>query len=101
MSLRPKELALLDFLAMQPGRAFTREELLRLVWHDPGGNERTVDVYVFWLRSKIERDAANPSHLVTVRGSGYLFDPPRAWELGSAQGGLGRPRIVNEGPIPR
>ena len=36
-----------------------------------------VDVYVFWLRAKIERDAANPVHLVTVRGSGYLFDPPR------------------------
>jgi hypothetical protein len=36
-----------------------------------------VDVYVFWLRSKIERDPAGPVHLVTVRGSGYLFDPPR------------------------
>jgi DNA-binding response OmpR family regulator len=35
-----------------------------------------VDVYVFWLRSKIERDPANPVHLLTVRGSGYLFDPP-------------------------
>jgi DNA-binding response OmpR family regulator len=77
MSLRPKELALLEFLAMHPGRAFNREELLRHVWGDTLGNERTVDVYVFWLRAKIERDAANPIHLVTVRGSGYLFDPPR------------------------
>jgi DNA-binding winged helix-turn-helix (wHTH) protein len=78
MSLRPKELALLEFLAMHPGRAFSREELLRHVWHDAAGNERMVDVYVFWLRAKIERDAANPVHLVTVRGSGYLFDPPTA-----------------------
>lgn len=77
MSLRPKELALLEFLAMHPGRAFNREELLRHVWGDVLANERTVDVYVFWLRAKIERDAANPIHLVTVRGSGYLFDPPR------------------------
>jgi two-component system OmpR family response regulator len=77
LSLRPKELALLEFLAMHPGRAFTREELLRHVWHDAVGNERMVDVYVFWLRSKIERDHANPIHLVTVRGSGYLFDPPK------------------------
>jgi DNA-binding response OmpR family regulator len=77
MSLRPKELALLEYLAMHPGRAFTREELLRHVWHDVIGNERMVDVYVFWLRAKIERDAANPVHLLTVRGSGYLFDPPR------------------------
>jgi DNA-binding response OmpR family regulator len=76
-SLRPKELALLEFLAMHPGRAFTREELLKHVWHDRAGNERMVDVYVFWLRSKIERDHANPTHLVTVRGSGYLFDPPK------------------------
>jgi DNA-binding response OmpR family regulator len=76
-SLRPKELALIEFLAMHPGRAFTREELLQHVWHDTAGNERMVDVYVFWLRAKIERDAANPIHLRTVRGSGYLFDPPR------------------------
>ena len=78
ISLRPKELALLEFFATHPGRAFSREELLRHVWHDSVGNERTVDVYVFWLRAKIERDTANPVHLVTVRGSGYLFDPPKA-----------------------
>jgi DNA-binding response OmpR family regulator len=76
ISLRPKELALLEFFAMHPGRAFSREELLRHVWHDAAGNERMVDVYVFWLRARIEQDAANPTRLVTVRGSGYLFDPP-------------------------
>jgi DNA-binding response OmpR family regulator len=77
LSLRPKELALIEFLAMHPGRAFSREELLKHVWHDAAGNERMVDVYVFWIRSKIERDPAVPIHLLTVRGSGYLFDPPR------------------------
>ena len=86
MSLRPKELALLEYLAMHPGRAFSREELLRHVWHDAAGNERMVDVYVFWLRAKIERDAANPVHLVTVRGSGYLFDPPRPSAAGAPEG---------------
>jgi DNA-binding response OmpR family regulator len=75
-SLRPKELALLEFLAMHPGRAFTREELLHYVWHEDAGNERMVDVYVFWLRAKIERDPAIPARLVTVRGAGYRFDPP-------------------------
>jgi DNA-binding response OmpR family regulator len=78
ISLRPKELALLEFLAMHPGRAFSREELLGRVWRGVAGNERMVDVYVFSLRAKIERDPANPIHLVTVRGSGYLFDPPSA-----------------------
>jgi DNA-binding response OmpR family regulator len=90
MSLRPKELALLEYLAMHPGRAFSRDELLRHVWHEAAGNERIVDVYVFWLRSKIERDAANPVHLVTVRGSGYLFDPPR-----------NAAASVNKSPTPR
>jgi DNA-binding response OmpR family regulator len=78
ISLRPKELALLEFFAMHPGRAFSREELLRHVWHDTDGNERMVDVYVFWLRARIELDAANPIRLITVRGSGYLFEPPVA-----------------------
>jgi DNA-binding response OmpR family regulator len=100
MSLRPKELALLEFLAVHPGRAFTREELLTRVWHDAVGNERTVDVYVFWLRAKIERDAANPIHLVTVRGSGYLFDPPVPASPSSWQDYTGTSN-VNEGPTPR
>jgi DNA-binding response OmpR family regulator len=76
LSLRPKELALLEFLALHPGRAYSREELLENVWRDAPGHERMVDVYVFWLRAKIERDPSNPAHLLTVRGSGYLFDAP-------------------------
>jgi DNA-binding response OmpR family regulator len=74
LSLRPKELALLEFLAMHPGRAFAREELLRHVWHEAGANERVVDVYIFWLRAKIERDAANPvrpAAAVGIRRSGW------------------------------
>ncbi|MGD0861667.1 MAG: response regulator transcription factor [Candidatus Limnocylindrales bacterium] len=93
LSLRPKELALLEFLAMNPGRAFSREELLRNVWPGVAGNERMVDVYVFWLRTKIERDPAEPIHLLTVRGSGYLFDPPAASE--------DSPSNVNEPPTQR
>jgi two-component system OmpR family response regulator len=76
LPLRPKEMALLEFLVVNPGRAFTRAELLDRLWHDLATHPRVVDVYVFWLRSKIERDPANPVHLLTVRGSGYLFDPP-------------------------
>jgi DNA-binding response OmpR family regulator len=99
-SLRPKELALLEFLAMHPGRAFSREELLQNVWHDATANERTVDVYVFWLRAKIERDPANPRHLVTVRGSGYLFDPPRPF-AGGAEAYSRSKTTVNETPTQR
>ncbi len=99
-SLRPKEMDLLEFLAMHPGRAYTREELLQAVWHDATANERTVDVYVFWLRSKIERDPANPRHLVTVRGSGYLFDPPKSG-TGGVDSPAQRQANVNEPPTQR
>jgi DNA-binding response OmpR family regulator len=97
LSLRPKELALIEFLVAHPGRAFSREELLNHVWRGSIENVRMVDVYVFWLRSKVERDPANPVRLVTVRGSGYLFDPP----AGVAGPAAGHPRNVNEPPTPR
>ena len=100
ISLRPKELALLEFFAMHPGRAFSRDELLRHVWHDAAGNERMVDVYVFWLRARIEQDAANPVRLVTVRGSGYLFDPPPA-AVGGPASRAQAPSNVNDQPTSR
>jgi DNA-binding response OmpR family regulator len=78
--LRPKEFGLLALLASNPGKAWTREELLVLVWgaarqpDERGG--RTVDVHVRWLRSKIELDPDQPTCLVTVRGVGYRLDGP-------------------------
>jgi DNA-binding response OmpR family regulator len=105
LQLRPKELALLEFLTMHPGRAFSREELLKHVWHDAVGNARMVDVYIFWLRAKIERDPASPVRLVTVRGSGYLFDPPAdpvwAGEPAAAQHLVSATGNVNEPPTQR
>ena len=75
--LRPKEFQLLATLAANPGRAFTRRQLLDRVWgHDQVGDPRTVDVHVRWIRSKIERQPDRPVHLVTVRGIGYRLDPP-------------------------
>jgi DNA-binding response OmpR family regulator len=74
--LRPREFQLLATLAADPGRAFTRRQLMDLAWEpelhvDP----RTVDVHVHWLRSKIEATPARPTHLVTIRGFGYRLDP--------------------------
>jgi two-component system response regulator RegX3 len=58
-----------------PGRAITRDMLLRAAWkRPPVGRTRTVDRCVAKLRSKIETDAAAPKHLHTVRGVGYQFD---------------------------
>jgi two-component system response regulator RegX3 len=74
--LRPKEFALLALLASDPGRVYTRDELVDLVWGGRyRGNVRTVDVHVRWLRAKLETDPAHPRHVITVRGTGYRLDP--------------------------
>ena len=75
LRLKPKELDLLVFFMRRRGRAFSREELLNQVWgYEFADDTRTVDVHVRWLRQKIERDPAQPSRLITVRGVGYRFE---------------------------
>ena len=72
VSLTFKEYELLKFLASHPGRVFTRDTLLNRVWsQDYFGGDRTVDVHIRRLRSKIE----DPSHIYieTVRNIGYRF----------------------------
>jgi two-component system, OmpR family, phosphate regulon response regulator PhoB len=75
VELTPKEFDLLAFLATSPDQVFTREELLEHVWgstqewQDPA----TVTEHVRRLRLKLEKDAANPRWLHTVRGIGYRF----------------------------
>ncbi|PWB55772.1 MAG: DNA-binding response regulator [Anaerolineales bacterium] len=75
INLKPKEFDLLLFMAQHYRQALSRQFLLERVWGwEYGGGTRTVDVHVHWLREKIEVDAANPTRLVTVRGSGYRFE---------------------------
>ncbi|SNT03147.1 DNA-binding response regulator, OmpR family, contains REC and winged-helix (wHTH) domain [Geodermatophilus pulveris] len=70
------EFRLLCELASAPGRVFSRQLLLERVWeHGFFGDERIVDVHVRRLRTKVERDPANPRTVVTVRGLGYRLDP--------------------------
>ena len=68
------EFELLRTLASNPGRVFTRKQLLDGLW---GGSEfrdpRTIDVHVRHLREKVERDPAEPELIFTVRGAGYRF----------------------------
>lgn len=74
LSLSPKEFALLLFLSKNAGQVFSREMLLDRVWgRDAFVSDRTVDVHVRWLRTRIEPDPDNPSRLMTVRGVGYKF----------------------------
>ncbi len=74
VSLTRSEFALLEFLLSSPGRAFSRAELLEyLKGGSPEGVERTVDVHIRNLRSKIEPDANEPLYIETVFGVGYRF----------------------------
>jgi len=75
LDLTPKEFALLHFLVDHRRRAQSRERILSAVWgYDFGGETRVVNVTMQRLREKIEADPANPQHLVTVRGLGYMWD---------------------------
>jgi DNA-binding response OmpR family regulator len=70
--LTPKEFRLLATLAKEPGRAFSRLELLEKVFgYDYEGLERTLDVHIMNLRKKIEADPAQPKYVLTVYGLGY------------------------------
>ncbi len=72
LHLTKTEFRLLCELAQNPGRVFSRESLLDKVWgYDYFGDGRLVDVHIRRLRTKVEADAANPRHVVTVRGLGY------------------------------
>jgi len=75
LALKPQEYELLLFFAQHKGQMLSREFILERVWGwDYVGDSRTVDVHVRWLRQKIEKDAAEPARIVTVRGGGYRFE---------------------------
>jgi two-component system response regulator PrrA len=75
--LSRKEFDLLHALARRGGRVASRRELLAEVWDQPlGGPDKTLDVHLSWLRSKLGESAAAPRYLRTVRGVGVrLIDP--------------------------
>lgn len=73
--LSEHEVELLRYLAVNAGRAVSRDELLRRVWRlDPQGlDTRTVDMSIARLREKLRDDPDAPKALLTVRGKGYMF----------------------------
>ncbi len=77
LPLKPRAFELLAFLVRHPGQVFTRDQLLEKVWgYDYGGETRTVDVHIHWLRGQIEEDPGAPAFIHTVRGVGYVFRRP-------------------------
>ena len=74
VDLTAREFDLLLHLAQNPGRVYTREQLLDFVWgYNHTGYQHTVNSHINRLRSKIETDPANPTYIRTVWGVGYKF----------------------------
>lgn len=74
VELTMKEFDLILFLMRNPGRVYSRESLLDLVWgYDYQGDTRTVDVHIRRLREKLEKNPARPEYIITKWGVGYYF----------------------------
>jgi two-component system, OmpR family, response regulator RegX3 len=72
VELTPSEFRLLALLASEPGRPFTRRELVQELWRSEYvGDERICDTHVVGLRRKVERDPGQPARILAVRGVGY------------------------------
>ena len=75
IELSPKEFDLITLLAANPGKSYSRKNLLNLIWgYDFEGYEHTVNSHINRLRSKIEGDVSNPKFILTTWGVGYRFN---------------------------
>jgi two-component system alkaline phosphatase synthesis response regulator PhoP len=74
LNLTPVEFKLLGVLTKEPGRVFSRVELVeKALGHDYKGFDRTIDVHILNLRRKLELDPSHPRYIKTVYGAGYKF----------------------------
>lgn len=74
VDLTMKEYDLMEFFMKKPGKVFSRENLLDLIWgYDYQGDIRTVDVHIRRLREKLEQNPAEPEYILTKWGVGYYF----------------------------
>jgi two-component system response regulator RegX3 len=76
VQLTQSELKLLALLSRDPGRVYSRREIMQHLWEsDYIGDARAADLHISNIRRKIERDPENPARLLTVRGAGYKLVP--------------------------
>jgi two-component system OmpR family response regulator len=76
VELSRREFALMEFFARNPGQVLSRQQILTAVWeYDFEGESNVVDVYVRYLRQKLDELGVRDA-FTTIRGSGYRFDPP-------------------------
>jgi two-component system alkaline phosphatase synthesis response regulator PhoP/two-component system response regulator VicR len=79
MEISMREAAIIQYFAANPNRVISREELYKAVWDETMSElgTRTVDMHIAKHRSKIERNAAEPQIIKTVRGAGYKYESDR------------------------
>ena len=76
VDLTAKEYDLIELLMRNPRRVYSRENLMNVVWgYSYAGDYRTVDVHIRRLREKLEKNPAEPDHIMTKWGVGYYFKP--------------------------
>ncbi len=81
LELSVREFDILTFLAAEPGKVFSREQLMENVWgYEYYGDLRAVDVAIRRLREKLEDQPAQPRYIITKRGFGYYFSDSEAIE---------------------
>ena len=74
VELTSREFDLVELFMKNPGRVYSRENLLNLIWgYDYQGDVRTVDVHIHRLREKLEKNPAEPEYIMTKWGVGYYF----------------------------
>ena len=74
IDVTPKEYMLMKLFIENPNKAFTRDELLNLIWgYDFFGDSKIIDVNIRRLRAKIEDDSSSPKYIETVWGLGYRW----------------------------
>jgi len=74
VELTVKEFDVFELLSKNPGRVYSRDTLLNIVWgYEYQGDERTVDVHIRRLREKLEENPAEPEHIMTKWGVGYYI----------------------------
>ena len=72
LNLTPVEFKLLGVLVKEPGRVFSRSQLIeKALGYDFDGFDRTIDVHILNLRRKLESDPSHPEYIMTVYGTGY------------------------------
>ena len=75
INLSSKEYRLLQFLAQNPNKIWSASDLYLQIWGNSSvGDTRTINVHISNLRKKIEQDVSNPKYILTVRGSGFMFN---------------------------